>query len=381
MAALPEVRQSAPASPVPPALLPTAAFRTGGRCPRSRRGQSALYAGRLCSWARSVVPRSLRPLGESDRERRCQVDNGHRVRRVFGPFVGGSSRIPSWQAFGAVPRFRSWDRTELAYRVVGSGSPLVCIPGGPGQAVEYFDDLGGLSHRHTLILLDNRGTGALQTPHDHTTFRVDRLVEDVEALRRHLGLDQMDLFGHSASGGICLLYAARHSERVRHLVLVDPSLRVVGMQSDLGVDEVLARRAHEPWYADAVDALHAEAASLQELEWLRRRSAPLLYGRWNAAARKQAAAEPGQFAQAALDGFYAGFEVDPTLPRRLATLTAPVLLVVGEYDIWPTSAAVRELANLLHNTELAVLPRAGHFPWVDDPDTFAATLHGFLAAP
>ena len=56
-----------------------------------------------------------------------------------------------------------------------------------------------------------------------------------------------------------------------------------------------------------------------------------------------------------------------------------MLLVVGEYDIWPTCTAVRELANLLHSAELAVLPRAGHFPWVDDPDTFATTVHGFLA--
>lgn len=150
-------------------------------------------------------------------------------------------------------RFRSWDGTELAYRVVGSG-PLMCIPGGPGQAVEYLGELGGLSEHRTLILLDNRGTGASQAPRDPTTYRVDRLIQDVEALRGHLGLDRMDLFGHSASGGICLLYAAEHPHRLDHLVLVDPSLRVVGIPSDLGVDEVLARRVHEPWYADAVAA-------------------------------------------------------------------------------------------------------------------------------
>jgi len=276
-------------------------------------------------------------------------------------------------------RFRSWDGTELAYRVVGSGPPLVCIPGGPGQDVEYLGELGGLSDHRTLILLDNRGTGASPAPEDPTTYRVDRLVQDVEALRGNLGLDRMDLFGHSASGGICLLYAAEHPHRLDHLVLVDPSLRVVGMQSDLGVDEVLARRVHEPWYTDAVAALHAEPASPQELERYRWLSAPLLYGRWNAAAQAQAAAEPAQFAQPATDGFYAGFDPDPTLPKRLAALTVPVLLVAGEYDIWPTCEAVRELAALLHNAEVVVLPRAGHFPWVDDPAAFAATVQGFLA--
>jgi pimeloyl-ACP methyl ester carboxylesterase len=100
---------------------------------------------------------------------------------------------------------------------------------------------------------------------------------------------------------------------------------------------------------------------------------------WNAAAQAHAAAEPAQFAQPATDGFYAGFEPDPNLPERLAALTVPVMLVAGEYDIWPTCTAVRELAALLRNAEVAVLPRAGHFPWVDDPAAFTATVQGFLA--
>nr|MDT0658644.1 alpha/beta hydrolase [Micromonospora sp. DSM 115978] len=276
-------------------------------------------------------------------------------------------------------RFRSWDGTELAYRLVGSGPPLVCVPGGPGQAVEYLGELGGLKDHRTLVLLHNRGTGASSVPENPETYRVDRLVRDVEALRDHLRLDRMDLFGHSASGGICLAYAVEYPHRLDHLVLVAPSLRVVGIQSDLGVDEVLARRVHEPWYAEAVAALHAEAASSKELERYRWLSAPLLYGRWDTAAQAQAAAEPAQFAQPATDGFYAGFEPDPVMPKRLAALEVPVLLVAGEYDIWPTCRAVRELAANIPHAEVAELPRIGHFPWVDDPTMFAATVEGFLA--
>jgi pimeloyl-ACP methyl ester carboxylesterase len=276
-------------------------------------------------------------------------------------------------------RFRTWDGTELAYRVAGAGPPLVCVPGGPGQAVEYLGELGGLSDHRTLILLDNRGTGASQAPADPVTYRVDRLVQDVEALRGHLGLDRMDLFGHSASGGTCLLYAAEHPGKLGHLVLAGPSLRVTGIQSDLGVDEVLAWRAGEPWYEGAVTALYAEAGSPQELERYRWLAAPLLYARWDAAAQAQAAAEPAQFAQPATDGFYAGFEPDPAPAERLTALKAPVLLVAGEYDIWPTCRSVRALAALLGPADLAVLSRSGHFPWVDDPAWFAATVEEFLA--
>jgi pimeloyl-ACP methyl ester carboxylesterase len=44
-----------------------------------------------------------------------------------------------------MPRFASYDGTEISYRVLGTGRPLVCLPGGPGRAAEYLGDLGGLS--------------------------------------------------------------------------------------------------------------------------------------------------------------------------------------------------------------------------------------------
>lgn len=61
-----------------------------------------------------------------------------------------------------------------------------------------------------------------------------------------------------------------------------------GSRADLSVTDCAphaARGVHESWYADAVAALHADAASPQELERYRWLSAPLLYGRWHAGAR------------------------------------------------------------------------------------------------
>jgi len=53
------------------------------------------------------------------------------------------------------------------------------------------------------------------------------MVDDVEAMRRELGLARIDLRGHSAGGGPALLYAAAHRDRLDRLVLANPSLRVL----------------------------------------------------------------------------------------------------------------------------------------------------------
>lgn len=94
---------------------------------------------------------------------------------------------------------------KIGYRVLGAGLPLVCLPGGPGRASEYLGDLGGLGRSRQLVLVDPRGVGLSADPADPATFRVDRLVEDVESLRVHLGLDQIDLLAHSAGAVLATL--------------------------------------------------------------------------------------------------------------------------------------------------------------------------------
>ena len=116
----------------------------------------------------------------------------------------------------------SYDGTVLAYRVDGSGRPVVCLPGGPGLTPDYLGDLGGLASSRQLILAEMRGTGASAIPNDPATYRCDRLVADVEALRVLLGLDRMDLIGHSAAANLASLYAAAHPERIGRLVLATP---------------------------------------------------------------------------------------------------------------------------------------------------------------
>jgi pimeloyl-ACP methyl ester carboxylesterase len=80
-----------------------------------------------------------------------------------------------------MPSFESYGGTKISYRLLGAGPSLVCVPGGPGRAVEYLGDLGGLNEGRQLVLLDLRGVGESADPSDLETLRVDRLVDDLVA--------------------------------------------------------------------------------------------------------------------------------------------------------------------------------------------------------
>ena len=278
--------------------------------------------------------------------------------------------------------FASYDGTVLAYRRTGTGDPLVCLPGGPGRNAEYLGDLGGLAERAgwELIVFEPRGTGASAAPADPATYRVDRMAEDVEALRIHLGLDQMGLLGHSAGADLALLYAARYSERLSRLILVTPALHSVGL--DVTDHEFLAnldRRSAEPWFADAKAAALASFDRDESAE-TRRRYRPFLYGRWDEAARAHDAADVRNPAVAA--AYVAEGALDPAETRvRLAKVTAPVLFLVGELDNSPTPDLAVEAAALFPAAEVVIQPGAGHFPWIDDPGWFTSALSGFLTTP
>ncbi|HET6856746.1 MAG TPA: alpha/beta fold hydrolase, partial [Streptomyces sp.] len=186
-----------------------------------------------------------------------------------------------------MPTFSAPDGTRLAYRVTGDGDPLVCLPGGPTDS-RYLGDLGGLSSHRRLIALDHRGTGRSAVPQDTSSYRCDRLVDDLEALRRHLGLPRMDLLGHSAGANIATQYLARHPRSVDRLALIGPSTRAVGIAvSGETRRELALLRKDEPWFPTAFAALEAITEGVGS-DW--EAITPFFCGRWDSAAQLHYAA-------------------------------------------------------------------------------------------
>ncbi|MFF0744634.1 alpha/beta fold hydrolase [Streptomyces sp. NPDC004111] len=199
-----------------------------------------------------------------------------------------------------MPIFTAPDGTRLAYRLVGEGEPLICLPGGALRASDHLGELGGLGAHRQLVLLDPRGTGDPEVPADPATDRRGEQVADVEALREHLGLDAVDVLAHSAGAGLALRHAAAHPRRVRGLALIAPRAQEAGVVAGAG--------------------------------------------------DRPAAAGPD----------------------------VPVLVLAGELDEAPDPATAARIAALFPRGETAVLPGAGHVPWLDDPGGFVRTVAAFL---
>ncbi|MEU0835634.1 alpha/beta hydrolase [Streptomyces sp. NPDC005969] len=277
-----------------------------------------------------------------------------------------------------MPAFSAYDGTKLAYHVLGDGNPVVCLPGGPTDSA-YLGDLGGLSAHRQLIRLDLRGTGWSEMPEDATSCRCDRLVDDLEALREHLGLDRMDLLAHCAGANLAALYVGRHPERVSKLALITPSVRAVDftITGDLRL-EIAQLRRDEPWFPAAFAALEAiVAGKATSDDW--KAIAPFSYGRWDEGAQAHQTAGDEQMNMEIVAAFGAEGAFDPDATRAaLARFASPVLLLAGEVDLGAPPRTMAEFAGLFPKAELVVQDGAGHFPWLDDADRFVAITEAFL---
>ncbi|NUO43254.1 MAG: alpha/beta hydrolase [Streptomyces sp.] len=279
-----------------------------------------------------------------------------------------------------MPTFTAPDGTTLAYHLKGDGVPLVVLPGGPMQASRYLGELGGLAARRRLVLLDLRGTGESAVPADPATYRCDRLVDDVEALRVELGLERMDVLAHSAGGSLAMLYAARYPQRVRRLVLVTANPWALGVTATVEDRLAAARlRQGEPWFAEAFAAYEAWLSGAGDYDAA---FAPFFYGRWDKVAEEHHARGDEEFNDAAGEVYGSEGAYDPPATRAALTrLPAPVLVLAGELDGAPRPELARRTADLFPHAEFAVQPGAAHYPWLDDPEWFVRRVAAFLGQP
>lgn len=302
--------------------------------------------------------------------------------------VSWAACAPAATRTGGVPRegfIQSADGVRLFYRVAGAGpDTVVVINGGPGVGHEVIaPDLAPLEARHTVVYYDQRGGGRSGLP-DTTLLTMDRFVGDLDAVRRHLGMERMALLAHSYGPLIAASYARTHPERVDRMVFfggLGPRredaaafAQVRAQQRDSAQTrrwQDIVRRFRGGTPEEAVQACRENRALMMEI---------VVAQGWPAM-RGTSCDAP---APAVLFGYRYTSQVLPRslgaydFTRDLATLPAPLLVITGDRDETPVPAH-RAWAAAVPEGRLLVIPGGGHYPHIERPDVFYPAVDAFLA--
>ncbi|HEV2967302.1 MAG TPA: alpha/beta hydrolase [Candidatus Dormibacteraeota bacterium] len=278
-------------------------------------------------------------------------------------------------------RFTTEDGLRLSYERMGTGPVLVVHPGGPGFSTTYLGDLAGLGDRHTLVMLSPRGTGASDRPADPAAYRLDDYVSDLDALREHLGLEQMLLLGYSHGGVVAQAYASAHPQRVSRLVLA-VTLARFGPEQEAATKAGREKRSGADWYPDAMAASEEElgTATDEQVRDNAMRGMPFYFARFGPAE----AAYVDTFCLDPINGDAQrafGSEL-PGLDLRssLANITAPTLVITGEDDFICGPVCADEISAAIRGSREVIVPDAGHMLVFEQRRIFHDEIANFLAA-
>ena len=274
---------------------------------------------------------------------------------------------------------------KLYYRVLGTGpEPVVLINGGPGFTSDYLvDDLTPMVRNHPLLAYDQRGIGRSTLVRDAAALDAQRYVEDLEAIRKHLGLEQLTLLGHSWGVVPATLYAMQHPQHVRRVILV---ATIPPERS--GLDRA--------FQAMAAARDGATLRRMEELSRIRQANPDDLaacreyyklwftpfFGAGNPPSRMKGNVCAGSAESLKnkqnVDKFTFASLGNWDWTTSLGNAVVPTLLIHGDRDPLPIESA-RKWAAAMPNARLLEMKGIGHFPYVEAPEAFFAAVDRFLS--
>jgi proline iminopeptidase len=274
---------------------------------------------------------------------------------------------------------------DIHYRAIGDGPVLFLVSPGWGVASGYLQRaFSSLAKHLSLVFIDTRGSGLSGRPAEPTRMRSVDMANDLEALRMHLGLSEISILGHSNSGAIALAYAARYTDRVSKLVLIDS--QVLGLSADADTQRILQNRATDPRFKEATRIVSTffagqmnPATSDESLEAFIAQVLPLFLHSPEKSlplAQEQLSGPISSYAFVSQYAADAAFPIDQT--QSLGAIRAKVLIMVGRHDYICPVALSERLHEGIPESQLVIFEKSGHLPWLEEPNAFFAELERFL---
>jgi proline iminopeptidase len=265
---------------------------------------------------------------------------------------------------------------SIWYEVRHAGmTPLVVLNGGPGFDHNYLltsDAWDKLAAHRSVVLYDQRGTGRSGELKPGQSCTLADQVADLEALRAKLGVERMDLFGHSWGGFLAMAYALRYPQHVAHIVLCDSSAPKWNDTDEILKQlfpEATERREQDDALAAIGDGAASGAAVKEYLSMLfvssRKRDEFL-------ASASQLHFNPA--VNQALNSDVAKVDMGPMLGR----LKMPVLVLNGRFDANVAPSTAWKIHKAIPGSRFEVFEQSGHLPFVEEPDAFVRSVERFL---
>lgn len=248
--------------------------------------------------------------------------------------------------------------------------PILVISGGPGSDHRYMHAGGAfdrLARQRRVVMYDQRATGASSPAPPEPT--IDDWIRDMEAVRLALGVEELDLLGHSFGGYLAMSYAVAHGAQVRSIVLVDSAAPDLAENVQL-LSEVYPERAEE-WprvRAELPEQFPAEAIALFfSMEFVD----PAWVGRY----------------LEHVEGLTYDIAVNNALRRdmgqrglagHLSEISQPVLVLHGRFDTVLAPATSWKIHQRLPDSRFEVIEQSGHLPFVEQAGAFIKEVLDFL---
>jgi proline iminopeptidase len=269
--------------------------------------------------------------------------------------------------------------TELWVKRMGSGEPIVVVHGGPVLDHGYLlPHLAPLSESHELILFDQRLSGRSASEVAESEVNLAAFVEDIEALRVELGLGKIHLMGHSWGGLLAMRYASEHQENLSSLILLDSMAASTKLWKE--EEKIVKESVSEEILAEAMAIRQSEELQAYEPDAIANLMRVTFSGQFHDPAKAEQLDfyVPEDYSSRSRQFAALGPELESyDLHEQLSSLSVPVLVLYGEPEPGAGLGGAA-IADAISGSELVLIPEAGHFPFVEQPEAFLEAVGSFL---
>lgn len=274
---------------------------------------------------------------------------------------------------------------RLWYRIAGKGNPLVLIPGGPGSSHTYFyPHFERLADSFQIIFFDAYGRGQSDRAKNPGEYSLDRDIDDIEGLRKALGLGKIAVYGHSYGGIVAQGYAIRFPQSLSKLILANTCHSAEMWQKGCNDNWNNEIRNQYPEVWAELQQLRAQGVLSCDPAYRKvqdRVPLCLLYFYDPSKSNLAVDTNPDVFRQIA--GPDAGIALGGDLAamdfrRQLRDIQVPTLVLAGRFDRVGIPRYTVQFRDLMPEARFVMFEKSGHLPFLEEPELHDSIVREFL---